>query len=159
MRKFSFRLDAIRRLREQEEQLVQTELAGALRERARLEAELTASRLAESAIYDYLRSTQLSGAELAHVSQYGVLHRRHILDATIMVQQTDERIGRIRVRLTEARARREALDKLCERQRAEHHRLWLAEEMRELDEIAGQGRRRRAIESLAAARDEREAAA
>jgi len=138
MKKFRFRLEAVRRLREQEEQAVQTELAAALRERGNLEAGLQESRDAEQAIYEYLHETTLSGAQLAHVSEYSVLHRRRILDARVMLASCDKRIARVRVRLTEARAKREALDKLCERQREDHRKQWLAESVRELDEIASQ---------------------
>lgn len=135
MKKFAFRLESVRRLREQEEQAVQTELAAALRERANLEHELTRSQQAETAIYEYVHGGNLTGAELAHVAQYGTLHRRRILDARTMLQLTDERIVRVRARLVDARAKREALDKLCERQREQHRREWLASEMQELDEI------------------------
>ena len=148
MKKFAFRLEAVRRLREQEEQVVQTEFAGALRERATLQGELDASRKAEDAIYDYLHTSHLTGAELEHVSQYGALHRRRILDARIMLQQCDQRIERVRAKLTAARAKREALDKLCEQERAEHRQRWLAEEIRELDEIASQRAQRPGVRLL-----------
>ncbi len=148
MKQFTFRLEAVRRLREQEEQAVQTELAGALRERGVLQRELDLSRDAEQAMYDYLHASTLSGAQLEHVAQYGMLHRRRILDARIMIKQSDERIARVRARLVEARAKREALDKLCEKQKEEHRKHWLAEEIRELDEIAGQRAQRPGVRLL-----------
>lgn len=142
MKKFQFRLEAVRRLREQEEQLVQSELAAVLRERRQLEFNLAESRAAEDSIYAHLRQDELSGAQFAHISQYGALHRRRILDITVTMQHCDERIGRVRTRLAEARAKREALDKLRKRHHEDHRKRWLEEEIRELDEIGSQRSRR-----------------
>jgi flagellar export protein FliJ len=138
MRKFRFKLEAVRQLREQEEQAIQVELAAALRERAVFEASLTKSLAAEQELYRYLREGTLSAPELEHISRYGEHHRRCILDSRVYLRHHDRQTERIRMRLAEARAKREALDKLEANQRAAHRAEGLAEEARELDEIAGQ---------------------
>ena len=138
MKKFSFRLEAVRRIREQEEQLIQVELATALRERALVADQLDASREAEQRLYAYLRDNDVNAAELQHVSEYGSLHRQKIYQTTVQLRNHDQAVERIRIRLVDARARREALDRLRDRQQEQHRKAWLAEEGRELDEIGGQ---------------------
>lgn len=140
MRRFTFELEAVRRLRLQEEQLVQSELAAAFAKRDEIAVRLAASRSAEQDLYEYMRTERLSAVELEHVSRYGMLHRQRIVDAQIELGNHESSVSRIRIRLTEAQQRREALDRLEQRRRDEHQREWRAEESRELDEI---GSRRR----------------
>ena len=147
MKSFTFRLATVRRLREQEEQAVQTELAGLLRDLVLVQAGLAESLAAEQELYDYLRRDTTTVADLAHMTNYGALHRRRIMDARVQIAGQEATIGRCRQRLAEARMKREALDKLELRQRAEHRKAELAEELRELDEI-GQRKRTTGMKSL-----------
>lgn len=135
MKRFRFTLEPVRAVRKQEEQLIQVELATALRERTDVSRRLDDSRAAEVQIYTYLRETRLSAQDLSHITRFLELHRQKIVDAVIQLRHTDDAIERIRVRLAEARARREALDKLEAKQREAHRMQWLAEQARELDEI------------------------
>jgi flagellar FliJ protein len=136
MKRFKFTLEAVRKIRRQEEQLVQIELATAMREQAVVADQLATSRQAELDLYEWMRTSALSGASMAHVSQYGTLHRQRIFDTEVQLMHLDERVDRVRERLIDARARREALDKLRERELERHRNEMLAEESRELDEIA-----------------------
>lgn len=140
MRKFAFKLEAVRRIRRQQEQLVQVELAAALRDRTDVITQLDASRQAELQLYEYLRTSKLSGDQMLHVSRYDALHRQRIVDLTIQLHNRDQAVARTRQRLVEARAHREALDKLEQRQRDQHRHEWLAAEVRELDEVGAQRR-------------------
>lgn len=148
MRKFTFRLETVRRLREQEEQLVRGELAEAMRTRVAVELELVASRDAERDLYDYLRDGSPDVTQMAHVAQYGELHRRQIYHLGVKLQRHDKAIEGVRARLVEARRRREALDRLHDRRRDEHRRAMLAEEQRDLDEVAGMRHARAATAGL-----------
>jgi flagellar export protein FliJ len=107
-----------------------------MRERVGVVSEITASRHAEAQLYEYLREPGRTAAEMAHVASYGALHRQRIFDLTVKLRQFDKSVEHIRRRLTEARARREVLDKLREREYA----AWRAElerqDQAELDEIA-----------------------
>lgn len=136
MKKFSFRLEAVRRLRVQEEQLVQGELAAILRERAAAQARLDASLQAEQDLYGYMRANGLTVDDLAHMTRYGALHRQMIVRIRAEIHAIDEGVGRVRGRLAEARQRREVLERLAERDRERWRAEQLAEEARELDDIA-----------------------
>lgn len=126
---------------------MQTELAGLLRDRALIEAGLAESLAAEQDLYVWLRRESNTVADLEHVTRYSALHRRRIMDARVQIANQEAAIGRSRVRLTEARMKREALDKLEARQRAAHRKEQQAEELRELDEI-GQRPRTTGLASL-----------
>jgi flagellar export protein FliJ len=135
MKKFVFRLEAVRRLRAQEEQLIEVELAGVLRDRASVQQELDRSLAAEQDLYEYLRTGAPTAADMDHVARYGHMHRQRILKARINLDTCDRAVNRVRQLLAEARQRREALDRLCERDRELHRKAWLAEQAQELDEI------------------------
>jgi flagellar export protein FliJ len=146
MKRFTFRLESVRRLREQEEQAVQAELAAAMAERAAVVTELARSRQAEEDLHAWLREGGRTAAEMAHVARYGELHRHAIFNLGVKLRQHDKGIELIRTRLVTARSRREALDRLRESQLAEHRREQLAEEQRELDEVGSMRAARRRSE-------------
>lgn len=136
MKRFVFKLESVRRLRLQQEQAVQAELARVMRERNVVVTQLDASRAAEAELYEYLRSPERTAPEMAHVARYGTWHRQQIFSLGVRLRQFDKGVELVRVRLTDARARREALDRL----REQEHAAWQAEarreEQAELDDIA-----------------------
>lgn len=136
MKRFTFRLESVRRLRLQEEQAVQVELARVMRERNVVAAQIAESREAEAQLYEYLRAPGRSAAEMAHVARYGSWHRQQIFKLGVKLTQYDKGVELVRQRLTAARARREALDRLREKQLREWRTQVLHEEQAELDEIA-----------------------
>ena len=136
MKRFVFRLESVRRLRLQQEQAVQVELARVMRERNAVAEQIAASRQAEAELYDYLRTPGRSAAEMAHVARYGTWHRQQIFSLGVKLRQFDKGVELVRTRLTEARARREALDRLREQEHAAWRAAVLREEQAELDEVA-----------------------
>ncbi|MCW2961077.1 MAG: hypothetical protein JWM90_1464 [Thermoleophilia bacterium] len=136
MQRFAFRLEAVRRLRLQEEQAVQGELARVMGERNVVLAEIDVSRRAEQDLYEYLRQPGRTAAEMAHVARFGTLHRQQLYNLGIRIRQYDKGIELVRTRLTVARQKREALDKLRDKQHAEWKAEFLREEQIELDEVA-----------------------
>jgi flagellar export protein FliJ len=136
MQRFTFRLESVRRLRMQQEQAVQVELARVMRERNDVVAQMEQSRQAEQELYEYLRQPGRTAAEMAHVARYGTWHRQQIYNLGVKLRQFDKGVELVRTRLTDARARREALDKLRDRERAAWRDAGLREEQAELDEIA-----------------------
>lgn len=136
MQRFVFKLEAVRKLRLQQEQAVQVELARVMRERNTVLQDLIASRDAEQELFAYLREPGRTAAEMAHVARYGNWHRQQIFSLGIKLMQFDKGVDLVRTRLTEARARREALDKLHDKQREEWRLAGQREEQAELDEIA-----------------------
>lgn len=120
----------------QQEQAVQAELARVMRERNEVVAQVELSRSAELELYEYLRTPGRTAAEMAHVARFGTWHRQQIYSLGVKLRQFDKGVELVRTRLTEARARREALDRL----RDKEHAAWRTElqrvEQLELDEIA-----------------------
>jgi flagellar export protein FliJ len=138
MKRFKFTLEAIRRIRAQEEQLVQIELATALRERAEVVAQLAASRQAEADVNEWMRTNALTGAAMAHVAQFSTLHRQRIFDTRAQLANHDARVARVREQLVVAQAKRKALDKLREKELERYGKAVRAQETRDLDEVATQ---------------------
>jgi flagellar FliJ protein len=136
MQRFTFRLEGVRRLRMQQEQTVQVELARVMRERNLVVQRIEESRAAEQELYEYLRAPGRTAAEMAHVARFGTWHRQQIFNLGVKLRQFDKGVELVRARLQEARARREALDRLHEHE----HEAWVTqlrrEEQAELDEIA-----------------------
>lgn len=136
MQRFSFRLESVRRLRMQQEQTVQVELARIMRERAAVVEQIDRSRAAELELYEYLRTAGRTAAEMAHVARFGTWHRQQIFNLGVKLRQFDKGVELVRTRLVDARARREALDRLREKEHAAWRTSVLHEEQAELDEIA-----------------------
>lgn len=149
MRRFAFRLESVRRLRLQQEQAVQAELARVMRERNEVAGQIGASRAAEAQLYEFLRAPGRSAAEMAHVARYGTWHRQQIFNLGVKLRQYDKGVELIRGRLAEARARREALDRMRELELAAWHASARREEQAELDEIATMRAARRTTEVAA----------
>ncbi len=136
MQRFVFKLEAVRRLRVQQEQAVQVELARVMRERNAVVEQIAQSRAAEQDLYEYLRAPGRTAAEMAHVARFGTWHRQQIFSLGVKLRQFDKGVELVRTRLTDARARREALDKLHDKEREAWRLAGQREEQAELDEIA-----------------------
>lgn len=136
MRRFHFSLESVLRLRAQQEQAAQVELARVMHQRVSIVHELDKSRAAEADLYEYLRQPGRTAAEMSHVASFGTLHRQRIFNLGVRLGQFDASVELLRTRHMQARARREALEKLREKQ----HAAWRADgaraEQDELDEIA-----------------------
>jgi flagellar export protein FliJ len=136
MKKFRFKLAAVQRLRQQEEEMVQAELAAAMRQESEINDVLEAHRAAEQDLYAYVRQGNLAAHELEHIAKYGHLHRQRIIDAQVELHRHMQSTQRIRARLTEARQRREVIDRLETKHRAAHREELEHEWARDLDDIA-----------------------
>lgn len=150
MKKFSFSLQSVLRIREHEEQLVQLELAAALRDRVEVAGRLQTHKDAERDLHSYMRSNQLNASELHHIARYDALHRQRIVDITVELAHMDEAVENIRQRLAVAHTRTQALHKLRARQEREHQTAFEKWEAAQLDEVGIQ-RALRARQELAAA--------
>ncbi len=136
MQRFVFKLESVRRLRLQQEEAVQAELARVMRERNVVAEQLATSRAAEQELYDYLRAPGRTAAEMAHVARFGTWHRQQIFNLGVRMRQFDKGVELVRTRLVDARARREALDRLREKELEAWRVAAQREEQAELDEIA-----------------------
>lgn len=136
MQRFVFKLESVRRLRLQQEEAVQAELARVMRERNVVAEQLATSRAAEQELYDYLRAPGRTAAEMAHVARFGTWHRQQIFNLGVRMRQFDKGVELVRTRLVDARARREALDRLREKELEAWRAAAQRAEQAELDEIA-----------------------
>jgi flagellar export protein FliJ len=136
MKRFSFRLEAVRSLREHDEALALAALArelaiGASRDAAlaRVDDELSAAR-----------GRATDGATAAHDLQarQAFLERleRNRVNAELEVEEQVQRIAERRAKLEAAVAARSTLTRLERKQRLEHAKAMAAEENERLGEIA-----------------------
>lgn len=141
-RKFRFRLETLRRVRELEQDAQRRCLAVAIREVGAMEGQLT--KLGEQ-LRDTLESCRterdfgrLAPATLrAHQQHTEYLHRR-IRDAQIQLVARQEQVGEEQAKLAQARKKLRVLEKLREKKRESYLREVTREEQKETDEAASQ---------------------
>ena len=137
---FTFRLERVRSLRERAEERAREELARELQLRLRGEALLREATHNVSAARDTGRGAVLrpgaSGADLLAAQAYMERAERSRREAEQDLDRQDVQVEARRQALTEAARDREAIDKLKERQRADHQREAARREQIALDEVA-----------------------
>ncbi len=144
MRRFRFKLEAVRELREQAETSAQEALARELELGRACEEELSAAdRRLDSARRDTAPrpGRAFEGAELR--AREAFLRRREteLQNASRNVARQSERVEAGRLVLLDAARERQALERLKERRRDEHARAAGAAEGRHFDDLRGaQGR-------------------
>ncbi|HYF24976.1 MAG TPA: flagellar export protein FliJ [Baekduia sp.] len=144
---FRFGLERVRELRAHDEDRAKEAFAASLQQRLRGAAQLAA---ADARLRDALDAgtpsggLSLTGADLlAHQSWVERLERTRS-DAQLALHHFDVDLATSRASLTEASRRREALERLKQRQGAEHRATAARREAAALDEIALRGHGRRA---------------
>ena len=141
-RKFRFRLETLRRVRELEQDAQRRCLAVAIREVSAMEGQLT--KLGEQ-LRDTFESCRterdfgrLDAATLrAHQQHTEYLHRG-IRDAQIQLVARQEQVGEEQAKLAQARKKLRVLEKLREKKRESYLREVVREEQKETDEAASQ---------------------
>jgi flagellar export protein FliJ len=134
-RRFHFKLDPVRTLRENHEQAVMKELAAELDQAAALRRELTdaAERLEAARAPAPAGAT---GAELAVRQAYVERVERQLRDAEHRLTIQDGHVETTRVRLAHAVRERQTLDRLEERRRAAHDLELRRAERVDADEVS-----------------------
>jgi flagellar export protein FliJ len=145
-RSFRFRLERVRALREQREELARVELATAVGRLSSSERRLLAADARLAAAREEQRSASalsgLSGEELRTRQAFlERMERQRALGARAVARHEVEVRDRGR-NLTRAAQEHRMLERLKEHRRAEHTRASAREEARELDEIAAKRVRR-----------------
>jgi flagellar protein FliJ len=138
---FTFRLERVRTLRERAEERAREDLANELRSRLRGEAMLKQAMDAVSAARDAGRGAASAGRV---VSIAGMQHAQAYLERTEQVRATaeidlarqDAEVAIRREALAAAARDRQAIDKLKERQQADHDAEWARRTQNQLDELA-----------------------
>ena len=136
---FAFRLERIRSLRERAEASAQEDLAHELRLRMRGEAMLAEATQAASAAAQTGRktvSTSSSGTDLIAAQAFIERSERTRREAALDLDRRDVEVAARRVALQAAARDRQVLDKLKQRQHADHDATWARRAQGALDEVA-----------------------
>jgi flagellar FliJ protein len=137
---FTFRLERVRTLRERAEERAKEELANELRARMRGEAILrtatNAVASAHSAGLDTVSSDRTSSIDLLAAQAYLERAQRTRREAALDLDRQDAEVEARRALLAAAARDRQAIDKLKDRQRADHDREWARRSQNQLDELA-----------------------
>jgi flagellar FliJ protein len=136
---FTFRLERVKTLRERAEARAQEDLAHELRLRLRGEAMLREATYAATAATQAGRDAALnraSGMDLIAAQAFIERAERTCREAALDLDRQDAEVAARRAALQVAARDRQVLDKLEERQRADHDAHWARVEQGALDEVA-----------------------
>jgi flagellar protein FliJ len=136
---FVFRLERVRSLRERAEERAREDLAHELRLRLRGEAMLREATEAASAATGSGRDAVMSrssGMDLIAAQAYIERSERTRREAALDLDRQDAEVTARRAALQDAARDRQVMDKLEERQRADHNAVWARKAQGALDEIA-----------------------
>jgi flagellar FliJ protein len=137
---FTFRLEGVRTVRERAEKRAREELSNELRVRAAGEALLQQATDAAIAARDHSRGTvrtqRLSSSDFLSAQAFVERTERLRIDASLELARRDAEVAVRRELLTAAARDRQAIDKLKERQKAEHDAEWARKSQNTLDELA-----------------------
>jgi flagellar protein FliJ len=136
---FTFRLERVKSLRERAEERAQEELAHELQLRLRGEAMLREATYAASAAAQAGRDAVLarsSGIDLIATQAYIERAERTRREAALDLDRQDAEVAARQVALQAAARDRKVMDKLEQRQRADHDRTWARKAQGAQDEIA-----------------------
>ena len=136
---FTFRLERVKSLRERAEARAQEDLAHELRLRLRGEAMLREATYAASAATQAGRDAvqaRASGMDLIAAQAYIERAERTRREAALDLDRQEAEVAARRVALQAAARDRQIMDKLKQRQRADHDATWARKAQGALDEVA-----------------------
>lgn len=133
MRRYRFRLEPVLRVRRQEQDAARAVVLAAT---ARTAAEVDALAERDQAYASGLAAPDpRSAADFVHVQQHRAALGRAVLEQRRRLQEAERGLEQARAAWTAAAARVGALERLDERQRAEHAALALKEEEMVVDDL------------------------
>ena len=138
---FTFRLERVRTLRERAEERAKEALSSELRNQSASELRFDEARGAVQAACDLTRSAfktdaAVSAHDLQAVQSYMERLERQRSEAALELSRAGAEVAAKRKHLAEAARDRQAIDKLKERQQAEHDAEWARKSQNTLDELA-----------------------
>jgi len=148
VKRFSFKLETVRALREQVEQVAREELARELSLSALRRAELTdAEARLDSArtAGALLPGAVAGGGELVARQAFVERRERELRAVSIEADLQEDEVERRRVRLEQAAQERESIERLRRREAVRHERELARAEEAQLDELALARHRRRSV--------------
>jgi flagellar export protein FliJ len=140
MKPFHFTLEAVRTLRQRQEQAAMEQYAAALVVRQQSLDRLDAVQRELNAAWQELRVRITAGcaaSQLAQANEYhGVLGKRRD-ECITSLGLAERRVNAAMQAMLAARRQREIVDKSCEKQKTRHQREQFREEQKILDDLAG----------------------
>ena len=137
---FTFRLERVRTLRERAEERAREALSNELRHRDEGQTRLDQARQAVRAACDANRNAHAGGliaaVNLAAIQTYVERAEQVRSEAALELSRRNAEVEVKRRRLAMAARDRQAIDKLKERQQAEHEAEWARRSQNTLDELA-----------------------
>lgn len=140
MKPFHFTLEAVRTVRQRQEQNAMEQYAQALLGRQQAVEKLNAIQKELHASWRELRKQMSAGCSASHLSQVNDYHRaleNRRNDANTALGVAERRVNAAMQTMLSARQQREIVDKSCEKQKARHLREQFRAEQKVLDDIAG----------------------
>jgi flagellar FliJ protein len=137
---FTFRLERVRTIRERAEERAREDLSNELRSRA--EGEALLQQAADAAVAardqsrDAVRRQRLSASDFLANQAFIERTERLRIDASLELARREAEVAVRREVLAAAARDRQAIDKLKERQKAEHDAEWARKSQNSLDELA-----------------------
>jgi flagellar FliJ protein len=142
MKAFRFSLNAVRELRQSEEQAAQKAYAAAIRAREQAEARLVMADRSLQNMWQELRDSSLRGMradQMQRVRSWGVVLEEQQKQLAGELDDCQRQVNATHQLLKSATQRRETLDRLLRKQRRAHEREVQHEDQKFLDELATRG--------------------
>jgi flagellar FliJ protein len=139
LKKFSFRLQSILDLKEQEEESIKKELAELMQQRQRVEDKINSFKHDKSQIQRNLEESEEESVNLINAlrsREYIKYLQGMIEDLKLKLEHWDEEISKCRKKLLAKTKEKKVLAKLKERKHEEYWKNFLAEEQKLNDELA-----------------------
>lgn len=140
MRAFKFRLQSLQRIREHARDAAKRELAGALQRQAECIERQTDLQYQLQGLEGHMRSavkqTQLDVDRVMDGHRHQISLQMRLAELDEVISQAGQEVERCRLKLIDADREVKVLEKLHERQLADHNRQLVAAEAKQLDEAA-----------------------
>ncbi len=136
MNGFKFRLKKVLNVRKIKEEIAENKFLAALNKKLKLEKELKKTKLLKDEIYCFLREESLKLDEIIRIRESLQHIFLQIDQLEIKIREQEKEVQRCQENLLEKKQKREVLEKLSSKEKEAFYKEILANEQKEIDEIA-----------------------
>ena len=136
MNGFKFRLKKVLNVRKIKEEIAENKFLAALNKKLKLEKELKKTKLLKDEIYCFLREESLKLDEIIRTRESLQHIFLQIDQLEIKIREQEKEVQRCQENLLEKKQKREVLEKLSSKEKEVFYKEILANEQKEIDEIA-----------------------
>jgi len=133
---FKFRLKKVLNVRKIKEEIAENKFLAALNKKLKLEKELKKTKLLKDEIYCFLREESLKLDEIIRIRESLQHIFLQIDQLEIKIREQEKEVQRCQENLLEKKQKREVLEKLSSKEKEAFYKEILANEQKEIDEIA-----------------------